>query len=123
MADEARKPHRSVTADLREETAALLLSLSGGSDVIALAADLLAKGHNSQPLLALASLYPSATSADVVVLISTVLTEAGDPPLDRESDEFPLLALRGRVPTFPGRRARSTRVHLLGAHQHRARRP
>lgn len=93
MADEARKLHRFATADLREETAALLLGLSSSSDVIALAADLLAK-HDSQSLLALASLYRSATSADVVDLISGVLTEVGDPPLDRDGEEIPLLALR-----------------------------
>lgn len=94
MRDGSTELHRSATADLREQTAALLLGLSTTSDVIALAADLLAEGHDSQSLTALASLYANATSADVFDLSSTALTEAGDAPLDRDGEEIPLLALR-----------------------------
>jgi hypothetical protein len=92
--DEARELFRLATADLREVGAALVLGLCSSSDVIALAADFVAEGQNSPSLLALASLYASATSADVVDLSSRVLTEAGVPPLDRDGEEIPLLALR-----------------------------
>lgn len=94
MEDESREPHDFATSDLREQTAALLLGLSSTNDVIAPAADLLAEGHDSQSLIALASLYASATSADVFDLSSTAITEAGDPPLEQDGEEIPLLALR-----------------------------
>jgi len=94
MEDASREPHRFATAGLRERTAALLLGLSNTTDVIALASGLLAEGHDSQSLIALASLYVSATSADVFELSSMILTEAGDPPLEQDGEEIPLLALR-----------------------------
>ncbi|QHC72686.1 hypothetical protein [Rathayibacter sp. VKM Ac-2805] len=94
MRDDSREPSRPSTADLREQTAALLLGLSTTKGVIALAADLLADGHDSPSLIALASLYASATSPEIFDLSSSALAEAGDPPLDRDSEEIPLLALR-----------------------------
>lgn len=102
MDDEMSGLGRSATAELREVTAALLLGLCSSSDVIALAADLLADGHDSQSLLALASLYANASSADVVELSATVFSEAGDPPLDRDGAEVPLLALRVACRRFLG---------------------
>ncbi|WP_146083916.1 hypothetical protein [Rathayibacter sp. AY1F3] len=94
MRDDSREPSQPSAANLREQTAALFLGISTTRDVIALAADLLADGHDSPSLTALASLYASATSPEVFDLSSTALVEAGDPPLDRDSEEIPLLALR-----------------------------
>ncbi|ROP50157.1 MULTISPECIES: hypothetical protein [unclassified Rathayibacter] len=79
---------------LRETTAALLFGLVQPRDVIALAADLVAAGSDSESLVALASLYSSATPADVFDLSSAALIEAGARPLDRDGEEIPLLALR-----------------------------
>lgn len=44
-------------------------------------------------LVALASLYSSASPADVFDLSSAALIEAGARPLDRDGEEIPLLAL------------------------------
>ncbi|WP_146083119.1 MULTISPECIES: hypothetical protein [unclassified Rathayibacter] len=84
----------SSIATLREATAALFFGLVQPRDVIALAANLLAAGSDGVSLIALASLYSSATPADVFDLSSVALIEAGARPLDRDGDEIPLLALR-----------------------------
>lgn len=79
---------------LREAAAALQLGLLRPADVIYLAADLLATGHDGASLVDLASSYADATHADVFELCSTVLVEQGAGPLDRDGEEIPLLALR-----------------------------
>lgn len=94
MRDDAEDRDDPSIPTLRETTAALFFGLVQPRDVIALAANLVAAGSDSESLVALASLYSSATPADVFDLSSAALIEAGARPLDRDGEEIPLLALR-----------------------------
>jgi hypothetical protein len=98
-ADAKDRDNPSVSS-LREATAALLFGLVKPRDVTALAANLLAAGSDGESLVALASLYSSATSADIFDLSSAALIEAGAQPLDRDGEEIPLLALRAACRRF-----------------------
>nr|WP_154921739.1 hypothetical protein [Microbacterium testaceum] len=100
MRADAKDRGNPSVSSLREATAALLFGLVAPRDVTALAANLLAAGSDGESLVALASLYSDATSADIFDLSSAALIEAGAQPLDRDGDEIPLLALRAACRRF-----------------------
>ncbi len=81
-------------SSLREANAALAFGLVSTDEVSALAAGLVASGHDGDSLVALASLYSGAATSDAVDLGQAALVEAGVRPVDLTGDDVPLLALR-----------------------------
>ncbi|KTR42257.1 hypothetical protein NS263_02530 [Curtobacterium oceanosedimentum] len=85
---------RPTVSSLREACAALAVGMVSTDEVSALAAELVAAGHDGESLVALASLYSGAATADALDLTRAALVEAGVRPVDLEGEEVPLLALR-----------------------------
>ncbi|QCR44437.1 hypothetical protein C1N91_13830 [Curtobacterium sp. SGAir0471] len=85
---------RPTISSLREASAALAFGMVSTDEVSALAAELLAAGHDGESLVALASLYSGAATADALDLGRAALVEAGVRPVGLTGNEVPLLALR-----------------------------
>ncbi|MET3637569.1 hypothetical protein [Curtobacterium oceanosedimentum] len=85
---------RPTISSLREANAALAFGMVSTDEVSALAAELVASGHDGDALVALASLYSGAATSDAVELGQAALVEAGVRPVDLTGDDVPLLALR-----------------------------